>query len=106
MVFRGRKDSLIKHMGYRVELGEIEHVIVNTLKLVDAGCVVYNRDKKEITLFYECKKDLSVAEMRKSIGTVFPKYMIPTVFHKMEELPRNTNGKLDRITLYNLANNG
>ncbi|NTU95395.1 MAG: amino acid adenylation domain-containing protein, partial [Bacteroidales bacterium] len=106
MVFRGRKDSLIKHMGYRVELGEIEHVIVNTLKLVDAGCVVYNRDKKEITLFYECKKELSVAEMKKSIGTVFPKYMVPTVFHKMEELPRNTNGKLDRITLYNLANNG
>lgn len=106
MVFRGRKDSLIKHMGYRVELGEIEHVIVNTLKLVDAGCVVYNRDKKEITLFYECKKEISVAEMKKSIGTVFPKYMVPTVFHKMEELPRNTNGKLDRITLYNLANNG
>jgi amino acid adenylation domain-containing protein len=106
MVFRGRKDSLIKHMGYRVELGEIEHVIVNSLKLVDAGCVVYNRDRKEITLFYECKRDLSVAEMKKAIGAVFPKYMVPTVFHKMEELPRNTNGKLDRITLYNLANNG
>ncbi|MFA6770310.1 MAG: amino acid adenylation domain-containing protein [Bacteroidales bacterium] len=105
MVFKGRKDSLIKHMGYRIELGEIEHVIVNTLKLVDAGCVVYNRAKKEITLFYQCNKEVSIAQIKKSIGAVFPKYMVPTVFHKMEELPRNTNGKLDRIMLYNLANN-
>ena len=34
IMFKGRKDSLIKHMGYRIELGEIEHVIENDLKLV------------------------------------------------------------------------
>lgn len=37
IIFKGRKDSLIKHSGYRVELTEVEHVIVNTLKLVDNG---------------------------------------------------------------------
>ena len=30
IVFKGRKDSLVKHLGYRIELGEIEHVIINT----------------------------------------------------------------------------
>ena len=29
IVFKGRKDSLVKHMGYRTELGEIEHIIIN-----------------------------------------------------------------------------
>ena len=50
IVFKGRKDTLIKHMGYRTELGEIEHIIINKLKLVKNGCVVYNFSKKEITL--------------------------------------------------------
>lgn len=104
IIFRGRKDSLVKHLGYRIELCEIEHVIINTLKLVANGCVVYNFNKKEITLFYETKNDLSIAKLKKSISEVFPKYMIPTVFNKMEELPRNINGKIDRLNLNNKVN--
>lgn len=97
IVFKGRKDSLIKHMGYRIELGEIEHVIINTLKLVKNGCVVYNHQRKEITLYYEAEQELSPADFRKSIGNTLPKYMIPVVFHHLPELKRNTNGKIDRL---------
>jgi len=106
IIFKGRKDSLVKHMGYRIELGEIEHVIINTLKLVENGCVVYNFAKKEITLFYESQNDYSIAVIKKAISELLPKYMIPTVFNKMNELPRNTNGKIDRLKLSNLVNNG
>ncbi len=105
IIFKGRKDSLVKHIGYRIELDEIEHIIINTLKLVENGCVVYNFSKKEITLFYETKSELSVAEMKREIGNVFPKYMIPTVYIKVDELPRNTNGKIDRLKLSNQVNN-
>lgn len=104
IVFKGRKDSLIKHMGYRIELGEIEHVVVNTLKLVDNACVVYNSAKKEITLIYESKDEKNIGELRKEIAKAFPKYMIPTAFIKMDELPRNTNGKIDRLALNKLVN--
>lgn len=97
MVFKGRKDSLIKHMGYRIELGEIEHVIINTLKLVRNGCVVYNHQRKEITLYYEADNELSPAEFRKAIGSALPKYMIPVVYHRLPELHRNANGKIDRL---------
>ena len=97
IVFKGRKDSLIKHMGYRIELGEIEHVIINTLKLVKNGCVVYNHQRKEITLYYEAENELTAAEFRKSIGNTLPKYMIPVVYHHLPELKRNTNGKIDRL---------
>lgn len=105
IIFKGRKDSLIKHLGYRIELGEIEHVVINTLKLVKNGCVVYNRKKKEITLFYESQSNISIAEMKKAIAEVFPKYMIPTAFHQMDVLPININGKIDRLQLSNLINN-
>lgn len=97
IVFKGRKDSLIKHMGYRIELGEIEHVIINILKLVKNGCVVYNHLRKEITLYYEAEKELTAADFRKSIGNTLPKYMIPVVYHRLPELKRNTNGKIDRL---------
>lgn len=97
IVFKGRKDSLIKHMGYRIELGEIEHVIINTLKLVKNGCVVYQHQRKEITLYYEADQELSATEFRKAIGNTLPKYMIPVVYHRLPELKRNTNGKIDRL---------
>lgn len=97
IVFKGRKDSLIKHMGYRIELGEIEHVIINTLKIVKNGCVVYCHDRKEITLFYEAEQELSPSDFRRAIGNSLPKYMIPVVYHKLDELKRNPNGKIDRL---------
>lgn len=105
IVFKGRKDTLIKHMGYRTELGEIEHIIINKLKLVKNGCVVYNFSQKEITLFYEADSEITPAEFRKQIGKELPKYMLPTVFYYLDELQRNTNGKIDRL-FYNKQVNG
>ena len=97
IVFKGRKDNIVKHMGYRTDLGEIEHVIINTLKLVKNGCIVYNQRDKQITLFYEAAEEIPVPEFRLQIGKVLPKYMIPTAFHHLEQLQRNANGKIDRL---------
>ena len=104
IIFKGRKDSLIKHMGYRIELGEIEHVIENDLKLVKYCCAVYHYEKKEIVLFYENDAEIADKDFRKEISKVFPSYMIPSVYIKMDELPRNTNGKIDRLLLKNKVN--
>lgn len=97
IMFKGRKDNIVKHLGYRTDLGEIEHVIINTLKLVKNGCVVYNQAEKQITLFYEAEQEVPASEFRQSIGKVLPKYMIPTAYHHLELLQRNANGKIDRL---------
>lgn len=99
IIFKGRKDSLIKHLGYRIELGEIEHVLVNNLKMVKNACVVYQTSRKEITLFYESNTEIPPSEFRKQISLVLPKYMIPTVYIQLIEMPRNKNGKIDRLHL-------
>ena len=104
IVFKGRKDSLIKHQGYRIELGEVEHVIVNILQLVKNGCIVYNFNKKEITLFYENSEEISIPDFRKTLSTQLPKYMIPSSFFRENELKRNTNGKIDRLYYKELVN--
>ena len=105
ILFKGRKDSLIKHSGYRIELTEIEHVIVNTLKLVNNGCAVYDFIKKEIVFFYESETNQSIADFRKNIGKALPNYMIPTKYIRKDILPRNTNGKIDRLKLKEEVNN-
>lgn len=105
IMFRGRKDTLIKHQGYRIELAEIEHVIVNTMHLVKNGCVIYHTANKEITFVYENDEELTSAEFRKALTTMLPKYMIPTVYHKEPEgLRRNANGKIDRLYYKNKIN--
>ena len=74
------------------------------MKLVDNGCIVYNHAAKEITLFYEGAEEIPASAFRVQLGKVLPKYMIPTVFHHLDILRRNTNGKIDRLYYKTLVN--
>lgn len=103
IIIKGRKDNLIKHMGYRIDLGEIEHILINDLKMVKNCCVVYNKGKKEITLYYEAIDEINVRDFRKNLLEVIPKYMLPTKYIYLDKLPMNTNGKIDRQKLKELA---
>ena len=92
----GRRDYQIKHMGYRIELPEIEHQVLGIAGIANA-CVVYDHPKKAITLFYQPSgADVSAATIRQALSNIFPKYMLPTAFHSLERLPMNPNGKIDR----------
>lgn len=95
----GRKDFQIKHMGYRIELSEIEYQVLCIDGIANA-CAIYNRERQEITLYYETgNADITPAAIRLELLKIFPKYMLPTVFHHVHELPRNPNGKIDRNAL-------
>ncbi len=98
IIFLGRKDAQIKHMGYRIELGDIETTLLS-LEGVNNSCVLYNKDKQEITMFYEGSNELTKADIRKSLVPLLPKYMIPTKIHKLDNMPMNKNGKIDRPQL-------
>jgi acyl-coenzyme A synthetase/AMP-(fatty) acid ligase len=95
IIYLGRKDSQIKHNGYRIELGEIETAVHGT-NMVDHCCVVYDSTNKRIAIFYQSEQELAMAEFRRSLLAVIPKYMIPTVFNRVEELRLSANGKIDR----------
>lgn len=99
LIFRGRRDSLIKLRGYRIELAEIEHAAVNTLKLVPNCCALYDEAAQRIVLVYEAPQALDEKLLARRLGEVLPRYMIPTVFLQVETMPLNTNGKLDRKAL-------
>lgn len=106
IMFIGRKDFQVKHLGYRIELGEIEHAALGAVDGIDNACVVYHKGKKEIVLFYEAKTEILPSELRRKLSEVLPKYMIPTEFHRLTEMPRNPNGKIDRNLLNTRLNEG
>ncbi len=98
----GRKDFQIKHMGYRINLQEIEHQM-HCVEGIGQACVLYDAAAKEIAVFYEpLSTEVAPADIRRSLAMIFPKYMVPTAFHPMPSLPRNPNGKVDRHGLDDL----
>lgn len=98
LVFKGRKDTLIKHLGYRIELSEIEHIVVNILHLAKNCCALYDAQAKKIVLVYE-EAGADEKTIRSNLAKYLPKYMMPAVFRQVAELPRNPNGKIDRNLL-------
>lgn len=98
IMFAGRRDFQVKHLGYRIELGEIENVAVS-LPFIENACVLYDKENKQIFLIYETTADVDNAKIRLEMGKILPKYMLPTKFEKVENMPRNPNGKIDRQLL-------
>lgn len=98
LIFVGRADSQIKHLGYRIELGEIETALLS-LPEIQHGCVLYHVERKEITAFFESATSLSARELRQKLLALLPKYMVPVQYHQLTQLPRNPNGKIDRLQL-------
>lgn len=99
IVFQARKDGQIKHMGYRIELGEIERA-VNSLEKISAGVCLYNNETQKIVCIYE--GEATDAEIINHVQNFIPKYMFPNVFKKIEKMPYNANGKIDRVKLKEL----
>ena len=99
--FSGRIDNQIKHMGYRIELEEIEAAI-NSIEGVEQSGVIYDRTRSghgRVVAFFQshCIPDGShiTAELR----SLLPSYMIPQLVIRVERLPKNRNGKVDRKAL-------
>lgn len=97
LVYVSRKDYQIKHMGYRIELGEIE-TAVSGIKEIRQNACIYDNELKKIVLFYE-GEELSNSYIINALKTKLPNYMLPNKIIKLEHLPLNANGKIDRKKL-------
>ena len=63
------------------------------------ACVVYDASSKDIVLYFESEEDIAAADLRRQLGQHLPKYMLPTVTERVGQMPRNPNGKIDRLAL-------
>lgn len=94
-------DNQVKHMGYRIELEEIESVL-NSFDYVHQSAVLYNRDRVnygKIIAFIATQKNISELEIKNELFSILPSYMIPNVVVVKDKLPKNANGKVDKVAL-------
>lgn len=96
LMFISRKDNQIKHMGHRIEIGEIE-VAANALNSVNAACCIFDDEKKKLILFFT--GDTDEALISAALKERLPRYMMPNHIYKRSAMPYTPNGKLDRIAL-------
>ncbi len=99
--FRGRVDFQIKHMGYRIELEEVEAGL-NSLTGVDEAAAVYQKLGEglgQIVGFVAMAGDSNGRDLRSEVAKILPDYMLPRRINRVESLPKNQNGKIDRPAL-------
>ena len=97
-IYLNRKDWMVKINGQRVEPGEIETVIKNTNGIFDAVIKDFKNRYGQVYLvaYYVEKEPVAVDDIRTAVARKLPSYMIPSFFVKLDKLPVNANGKLDR----------
>ncbi len=96
LMFAGRKDFQIKHMGHRIELEEIE-LIMNSYQEIQRACCIFDQLKNRITAFYVGA--IEEKQIRSKMQEALPAYMIPNRFMPLPDLPITDNGKINRKKL-------
>ncbi|MDX6271914.1 MAG: hypothetical protein QOD28_3137, partial [Acidobacteriota bacterium] len=103
--FVGRNDQQVKVRGFRIELGEIESALTEHPAVSE--CVVVTRDDasgNQSLVAYAvtdaaATTTLTPGVLRRYLKEKLPEYMCPSAFVLLDELPLNSNGKIDRRKL-------
>lgn len=105
--FLGRRDHQIKRRGYRIELGEIESALGADASLAEAVVVAIPHEEwGKAVIAYVVPREgevRTVNQIKRSLVTRIPRYMIPDEVQVAPALPRTSNGKVDRQRLVQAA---
>ncbi|KZM25032.1 uncharacterized protein EKO05_0006126 [Ascochyta rabiei] len=134
MMYVGRKDTMVKVRGQKLEVEEVESVIrksLGGLGQVAVDLVEFHHSGPRLVVFLqfsegrELNKDSSggssgalhlssisdqkmstlTGQIRSLLVDTLPEYMVPRIFLPLAKLPTNSNGKLDRAKLKEHARN-
>jgi amino acid adenylation domain-containing protein/thioester reductase-like protein len=100
LYFVGRLDGQVKIGGIRVELGEIEHALVEHRE-VDRAVVSTEESGAgdRLVAYVVSTGDPSPVELKSHLLNLLPKQAVPGRFVFLDDLPLTHNGKLDRKRL-------
>ena len=98
LVFRGRRDRIVKVRGYRVDLGEVESVAKAERSVEDAAVVAVPHPDVgyRLVLFVVSEKSEEQERfIRDQLARRLPRYMLPTQVYFLTRMPRTRTGRLD-----------
>jgi acyl-CoA ligase (AMP-forming) (exosortase A-associated) len=104
LYFIGRDDDMIKVSGYRISPSEVEEVVSSFEQVTELAAfgVPHQIMGQAIVLVVKqnARGDITIEDVRKECQQKLPAYMVPARIEIVsEDLPRNSNGKIDRKLL-------
>lgn len=100
--YLGRLDHQIKIRGFRVEPGEVAHILMRHDAVKQAFVMTHSEvNAGEQLIAYIVLHDASfeLGSLKKWLGEQVPDYMLPGHLVQLDALPINNNGKVDRKQL-------
>lgn len=97
----GRSDGVIKHKGFRVNINEVEDLILSFSEVLE--CVVVVRTnlnlETELIAYLRVEETFSERSLLRYLRTQAPEYYLPSFFVTLESFPETSSGKVDRVAL-------
>lgn len=99
-LFIGRADAQVKVRGFRVELAEIEGLLMQD-EAIQAAAVTLDKETQQLAAFVVLRagKAIDRAAIAKQLRMLLPYYMIPSTLDEIDELPMTSSQKIDRKRL-------
>jgi non-ribosomal peptide synthetase-like protein len=98
--FFGRIDSQVKLRGFRIELAEIETILIEQPEITAATVKIYEESGLQSLAAYILLSDGSARPDRSRLLAILrdrlPAYMVPTYLDVLESFPMLASGKVDR----------
>ncbi|MEW2193647.1 non-ribosomal peptide synthetase [Streptomyces microflavus] len=103
--FLGRRDQQVKIRGYRIEIGEIENKLRAATGVRDSVVLVEHTTgtEKSLVAFVAAGEQVEEEALHRHLAALLPAYMLPSPIHRLDALPLNENGKVDKKALAALA---
>lgn len=116
LVFTGRKDDQVKIRGQRVELGEINNVVISLSEVGDCVTMVINGkgNSQRLVCFFTPDSNNSddivplsadtvvISGIFRTLESKLPSYMVPSNMIPISNLPSTSQGKIDKRRLISL----
>lgn len=101
LYIKGRKDDIIKYLGYRISPLEIESCLNEHQDILESAVVECLIDEvAQIAAFLVLKSDQpNIDDVIKYVKTKLPAYKVPKIFYYVSELAKTSNGKIKRKEL-------
>ncbi|SDE78888.1 amino acid adenylation domain-containing protein [Pricia antarctica] len=100
LFFLGRKDRQIKLRGYRIELDEIEAVLLKNDAVKEAAVVIVQKDSNnrslEAVVKLEELTEYTTDDLIRFCKNGLPPYSVPQKIAILTDFPRTATGKIDR----------
>ncbi|WP_193173806.1 non-ribosomal peptide synthetase [Nisaea nitritireducens] len=107
--FLGRLDDQLKIRGFRIEPGEVETAILQFPEVTGAIAQAWNtgkaaakEDRRMLIAHYVAEDgadEIDEHALRTHLRATLPDFMVPTHLIRVDKLPLNPNGKIDRGAL-------